>query len=81
MGALEFPLNTSTLITRQLKVLGSNGGTQEDIANVLELISKGNLTIDIQLIDFDEVPEKIDVLRERSVERRFVMETKEKDYQ
>ena len=81
MGALEFPLNTSTLITRQLKVLGSNGGTQEDIANVLELISKGDLTIDIQLIDFDEVPEKIDVLRERSVERRFVMETKEKDYQ
>ena len=81
MGALEFPLNTSTLITRQLKVVGSNGGTQEDIANVLELISKGDLTIDIQLIDFDEVPEKIDVLRERSVEKRFVMETKEKDYQ
>lgn len=81
MGALEFPLNTSTLITRQLKVVGSNGGTQEDIANVLDLISKGDLTIDIQLIDFDEVPEKIDVLRERSVEKRFVMETKEKDYQ
>ena len=81
MAALEFPLNTSTLITNQLEVVGSNGGTKEDIADILGLISKGELSIDIELIDFDEVPEKLDILREKSVENRFVMETKEKDYQ
>lgn len=81
MASLEFPLNTTTLITKQLQVVGSNGGTKEDIEDVLDLISKGELHIDIELIDFDEVPEKIDVLREKSVENRFVMETKEKDYQ
>lgn len=81
MAALEFPLNTTTLITKQLEVVGSNGGTKEDISDILDLISKGELAIDIELIDFDEVPEKIDILRERSVENRFVTEMKEKDYQ
>lgn len=81
MAALEFPLNTTTLITNQLEVVGSNGGTKEDISDILDLISKGELAIDIELIDFDEVPEKIDILRERSVENRFVTEMKEKDYQ
>lgn len=80
MAALEFPLNTTTLITKQLEVVGSNGGTSQDIENILGLISKGDLSIDIEIIDFDQVPEKLDVLREKSVERRFVMENKEKDY-
>lgn len=81
MAALEFPLNTTALITKQLEVVGSNGGTREDIADVIKLISNGDLNIDIELVDFDQVPEKLDVLRERSVENRFVMEIKEKDFQ
>ena len=81
MAALEFPLNVTSLITKQLEVVGSNGGTKEDIEDTLELISKGELKIDIELVDFDEVPERLDILRERSVENRFVTEMKEKDYQ
>jgi len=80
MAALEFPLNTTTLITKQLEVVGSNGGTREDIADVLDLISNGNLSIDLEPIDFDEVPEKLDVLRKGSVPNRLIMETREKDY-
>lgn len=81
MAALEVPMNTSRLITNQTSILGSNGGTVEDIENILDLISKGELKIDIQTIDFDEIPEAIDTLRDGKVEKRFVMETKEKDYE
>lgn len=81
MAKLEANINTSALITKQAIVEGSNGGTRDSIENVLDLISKGELEIDIEKIPFDQVPEKIEVLRQGSVERRFVMETSEADYE
>ncbi len=81
MADLEVPLNITRLITNQTSILGSNGGDVKDIADILDLISKGELKIDLQTIDFDEVPEKIDVLRNEKVVDRFVMENQEKDYE
>lgn len=80
MAQLQANINTSRMITSQLVIEGSNGGTRQSIEDVLKLISEGSLKIDVEEIAFDQVPEKLDVLRETSVEDRFIMKNTEEDY-
>lgn len=81
MADLEVSVNVTSMITKQVIFEGSNGGTPESIENVLDLMSKGNLHIDIEEVGFDEVPKSIDRLREGGLSERLVMAVKEEDRQ
>lgn len=80
MAKLETTLNVQQMISKYVTVKGSIGGGGSDIESVINLISQGKLKIDVQPVSFDEVPEKLDYMREHSLEKRFIMENKEEDY-
>jgi propanol-preferring alcohol dehydrogenase len=72
MGKLECQLNTSTLILQQAQVLGSNGGTAEDISNVYKYFATGKLKPQLHSITFDEIPEGLERLHRGEVRGRLV---------
>jgi alcohol dehydrogenase, propanol-preferring len=72
MGSLESTINTRDLILKQAVVVGSNGGTKEDVAAVYEMLASGALEPVVNLIGFDEIPEGLERLREHSVTGRVV---------
>lgn len=72
MGVLEMKLNVTTLITKQAEVVGSNGGTKQDIVDVYDLISEGLLDPVITEITFDEIPKGVQMLEDRKVVGRLV---------
>lgn len=72
MAKLEAPINTMTLITKQAEVVGSNGGTAEDIADVYAMMSSGQLKMAVQEIEFDEIPDGLERLRKGGVDGRLV---------
>ncbi len=47
MHTPEFTINGNDLILRQTQLVGSMGGTKEDIADVIQLISEGKLKIGV----------------------------------
>lgn len=72
MGVLETKLNITTLITKQAEIVGSNGGTQQDIEDVYDLIAEGSVDPVITEITFDEIPDGIKMLEDRKVTGRLV---------
>lgn len=72
MGTLESTINTRDLILKQAVVIGSNGGTKEDVAAVYEMLASGDLEPVVNLIGFDEIPDGLEQLREHSVTGRVV---------
>lgn len=72
MGKLETTINTSTLILKQAQVLGSNGGTAQDISNVYKYFGTGKLKPQLHTITFDEIPEGLERLRRGEVRGRLV---------
>lgn len=80
MAKLTTTLSVNDLILKQASVIGSNGGTKEDIEDVIELMSQGNLKIDLEEIPMSEVKDGLDRLKEGSVEDRLVMKTSEEDF-
>jgi 2-desacetyl-2-hydroxyethyl bacteriochlorophyllide A dehydrogenase len=55
LGASEISLPTMLFVSSQVELVGSWGGTKEDIADVLDLMTTGQLTIPATLIGFDEI--------------------------
>ena len=66
-------LNLVSLTIRQVDLLGSCGGTNDDNAKVLELMAAGKLTSITECIRFDEIGSAIDRLRHGDVKGRFAV--------
>ncbi len=63
MGRLESTISTNALILKQVTLLGSRGGTVEDIAAVYEMFASGDLAPEYTTIGFEEIPWALDELR------------------
>lgn len=72
MGKLETTINTTPLITGAKRLLGSVGGTPQDIADVYELMAAGKLKPKLTEISFEEIPEGIERLKAGDVQGRLV---------
>lgn len=67
MGKLEFTLSTMAIITGQVELVGSNGGTKEDVVGVMEYLASGKLTPKITEIRWDEIPHGLGMLKRHEV--------------
>lgn len=72
MGILECNINTRSLILKQVQVVGSCGGTPEDIENVYKYFSTGKLKPLLSTVTFDEIPEGLERLHRGEVKGRLV---------
>lgn len=72
MGRLESTINTRSLILKQAQLLGSCGGTAEDIKAVYDFFATGKLNPQLSTITFDEIPEGLERLHRGEVKGRLV---------
>lgn len=72
MATLEANIDTYLMITKQLTVKGSNGGTPEDIRGVYEFFGTGKLTPQLSTISFEEIGEGLERLKRHEVKGRLV---------
>lgn len=72
MATLEAKIDTYLMITKQLTVKGSNGGTPEDIRGVYEFFGTGKLTPQLSTISFEEIGEGLERLKRHEVKGRLV---------
>lgn len=77
MGKIQFEFNSNPLITRQVSLTGSMGGSVEDLAGVYELMSTGQLTPTVSVMNFEEVNDGLDLLRQGEVTGRIVIDMQE----
>ena len=73
MSSLVTKVNTGTLIMKEADILGSVGGTKEDIEAVLQMMKEGRLRIDVEETTLDKVPEGLHRLHAGEVEGRLIM--------
>jgi propanol-preferring alcohol dehydrogenase len=72
MGRLEATINTYPLILGGIDLRGNVGGTAQDIASVLDWMSKGEIQPRIEKIRWDQIADGIDRLRRGDVRGRLV---------
>lgn len=72
MGKLEATISTKALILSQVTLIGSNGGTKEDVAGVYEYFATGQLEPSITEISFEEIPAGLQRLHDGQVDGRLV---------
>jgi propanol-preferring alcohol dehydrogenase len=72
MGKLESTINTRSLILKQVQVVGSCGGTSQDIKDVYGYFATGKLKPKLHAISFDEIPEGLERLHRGEVKGRLV---------
>ena len=72
MGRLESTISTKALILGQVTLVGSGGGTPDDVAGVYAYFATGKLTPAITDITFEEIPEGLERLRRGEVRGRLV---------
>jgi propanol-preferring alcohol dehydrogenase len=72
MGKLEATISTRDLILKECELVGSRGGTSDDIAGVYELFASGQLTPHYTEIGFDDIPDGLDRLARGEVKGRLV---------
>ncbi len=72
MGKLQFTIDTMDMILKELRLLGSNGGTPQDVAEVYALLASGQVQPAVTVVSFDEIPEYLDKLRRHEVTGRVV---------
>ncbi len=80
MAKLHTTLNCNNLILKQATVVGSNGGTKQDIEDVLNMMSTTGLRIGVEEIPMSEVAAGLDRLKEGKADDRLVMKTSEEDF-
>ena len=69
MGRLEATISTKALILNQVTLVGSRGGTKDDVAGVYDYLATGKLQPTITEITFDENPGRSDPARPRGSHR------------
>lgn len=72
MGKLETIVNTYLMITKEVKLLGSNGGSVEDLQGVYECFATGKMSPTLITIPFEEVDKGIEKLKSHQVKGRLV---------
>ncbi|MFM2114478.1 MAG: hypothetical protein RI908_219 [Actinomycetota bacterium] len=72
MAKLAFTLDTMPMILSEVEVLGSAGGTREDIAAVYELLASGALDPKVTKIDFLDIAKGLDDLQHHRITGRLV---------
>jgi propanol-preferring alcohol dehydrogenase len=72
MGVLESTINTRTLITKQLRLLGSIGGTVEDLKGVYDFFATGKMRPQLTTIPFEEIDKGLEKLKKNEVKGRLV---------
>ena len=72
MGTLEATISTKALILSRVTLVGSAGGTKDDVAGVYQYFATGKLAPAITDITFDEIPEGLERLRRGEVIGRLV---------
>lgn len=59
MGVDRADISTTTLMLKQVNLLGSLGGTNEDAAEVLEMMAAGKVSSEVEIVGFDDIDESI----------------------
>ena len=77
MGKLEATIDTNALILGQVELVGSNGGSKNDIASVMKWIASGDLEPTLSIIDFEEIADGVDRLKRGEVTGRLVAKVAE----
>lgn len=72
MASLEATVNVTDFITGFKKLVASNGGTPQDIADIYDLMASGKLTPTLTEISFEDIPEGIEQLKRGEVMGRLV---------
>ena len=72
MGRLEATISTKALILNRVTLVGSAGGTKDDIVGVYRYFETGELNPVITEITFDEIPDGLERLRQGNVTGRLV---------
>lgn len=72
MGKLEFTLDTMPMIISEINVLGSTGGTKQDVADVYELFASGQVDPKTTVIDFLDIAKGLDDLQHHRITGRLV---------
>jgi len=72
MGRLESTINTRDLITKAVTLVGSVGGTKEDVQGVYDVLATGELDPVVSEITFDDIPDGIQRLADGKVVGRLV---------
>lgn len=72
MGILESNINTYLMITKEIKLLGSNGGSVEDLQGVYDIFATGKMNPTLVTIPFEEIPQGLDKLKNHEVKGRLV---------
>jgi propanol-preferring alcohol dehydrogenase len=72
MGRLEATISTASLILRKVTLIGSQGGTKEDVEGVYRYFATGKLAPTVSEITFDQIPEGVERLRRGEVVGRLV---------
>lgn len=72
MGRLEATINTRDVILKQARILGSNGGTMEDVAACYDLFASGAVEPQVTTVGFDDIPDGIARLAKGEVTGRLV---------
>jgi len=72
MGILSSEISTYSLITKEVKLLGSNGGTCEDLKGVYDCLATGKMKPLLQTIKFEEIPDGLERLKRHEVKGRLV---------
>lgn len=72
MGRLESKINTRSLILKEATLVGSCGGTAQDIKDVYNYFATGKLKPQLHEITFDEIPEGLERLHRGEVRGRLV---------
>lgn len=72
MGILTTTINSGSMILKSVDLCGSVGGTTEDVAAVLELMSNGDLVPTITVTTFDSIDKDLERLERNEVKGRLV---------
>jgi len=72
LGKAEAPIDLQTLTLNEVELVGSQAGTKQNCADVLELISNGKITSRITQIGFDDIGDGIGKLERGEVIGRLV---------
>ena len=72
MGKLESTINTYLMITKEIKLLGSNGGSVEDLQGVYDCFATGKMNPTLIAIPFEEIDQGLEKLKNHEVKGRLV---------
>ena len=72
MGTLESTISTKSLILNQARLVGSNGGTKEDIEGVYKYMASGELELTVTTIPAEEIDKGLEQLANGEVVGRLV---------